>query len=89
MTLILNNQDIRDLITIGEVIDVLEFCLQRTCKGHGALRQRSDTIVTSDTAPDAIYSLKSMDGVAPSLGVSDDTLKHIITHPELAKISAE
>ena len=86
MTLILNNQDIRDLITIGEVIDVLEFAYKELAKGRGALRRRSDTIVTSDTAPDAIYSLKSMDGVAPSLGVSAIRLNSdIITHPRVGE----
>ena len=86
MTLILNNQDIRNLITIGEVIDVLEFAYKELAKGRGALRRRSDTIVTSDTAPDSIYSLKSMDGVAPSLGVSAIRLNSdIITHPRVGE----
>ncbi|NBP74008.1 MAG: ornithine cyclodeaminase family protein, partial [Alphaproteobacteria bacterium] len=70
MTLILNNQNVRDLLTMNDVIEVLEFAYRELAEGRGALRRRSDTIVSSDTAPDAIYSLKSMDGIAPSLGVS-------------------
>ena len=86
MTLILNNQNVRDLITIDEVIDVLEFAYKELAEGRGALRRRSDTIVTSDTEPDAIYSLKSMDGVAPSLGVSAIRINSdIITHPQVGE----
>ena len=86
MTLILNNQDVRNLITIEDVIDVLEFAYKELAEGRGALRRRSDTIVKSDTAPGAIYSLKSMDGVAPSLGVSAIRINSdIITHPKVGE----
>ena len=54
MTLILNNQDVRNLITIEDVIDVLEFAYKELAEGRGALRRRSDTIVKSDTAPGAM-----------------------------------
>ena len=84
MTLILNNQDIRDLLTIEDVIDVLEFAYRELAEGRGALRRRSDIIVKSDTAPNAIYALKSMDGIAPSLGVSATRINSdIITHPQI------
>jgi len=84
MTLILNNQDVRDLLTMEDVIDVLEFAYKELAEGRGALRRRSDTIVKSDTTPDAIYALKSMDGIAPSLGVSAIRINSdIITHPQV------
>lgn len=86
MTLILNNQNVRDLLAIEDVIDVLEFAYQELAEGRGALRRRSDTIVKSDTAPDAIYALKSMDGIAPSLGVSAIRINSdIITHPKVGE----
>lgn len=86
MTLILNNQNVRDLLTMTDVIKVLEFAYKELAEGRAALRRRSDTIVTSDTAPDAIYALKSMDGIAPSLGVSAIRINSdIITHPEVGE----
>ncbi|MEE2997593.1 MAG: ornithine cyclodeaminase family protein [Pseudomonadota bacterium] len=84
MTLILNNQNVRDLLTMEDVINVLEFAYKELAEGRGALRRRSDTIVTSDAAADAIYALKSMDGIAPSLGVSAIRINSdIITHPKV------
>ena len=50
MTPIPNNQNVRDLHTIEDVIDVLEFAYRELAEGLGALRRRSDTIVKSDTA---------------------------------------
>ena len=86
MTLILNNQDVRDLLTIADVIDVLDFAYRELAEGRGALRRRSDTIVKSATAPNAIYALKSMDGIAPSLGVSAIRINSdIITHPQVGE----
>ncbi|MGB0631971.1 MAG: ornithine cyclodeaminase family protein [Alphaproteobacteria bacterium] len=86
MTLILNNQNVRDLLTMEDVIDVLEFAYKELAEGRGALRRRSDTIVKSDTAPDAIYALKSMDGIAPSLGVSAIRINSdIVTHPKVGE----
>ena len=86
VTLILNNQNVRDLLTMTDVIKVLEFAYKELAEGRAALRRRSDTIVTSDTAPDAIYALKSMDGIAPSLGVSAIRINSdIITHPRVGE----
>lgn len=82
MTLILNAQDVRDLLTIDEVIEVLEFAYKELAAGRGAIRRRSDSIVPSDVAPGALYALKSMDGIAPSLGVSAIRINSdIVTHP--------
>jgi alanine dehydrogenase len=84
MTLILNNQNVRDLLTMEDVIDVLEFAYKELAEGRGALRRRSDTIVKSDTVPGALYALKSMDGIAPALGVSAIRINSdIITHPQV------
>ena len=86
VTLILNNQNVRDLLTMTDVIKVLEFAYKELAEGRAALRRRSDTIVTSDTAPNAIYALKSMDGIAPSLGVSAIRINSdIITHPQVGE----
>lgn len=82
MTLILDADDVRALLTMDDVIDVLEIAYRQLGEGKGALRRRSDTIVPSDYAPGAIYSLKSMDGVAPGLGVSAIRINSdVVTHP--------
>ena len=54
MTLILNNQNVRDLLTMTDVIKVLEFAYKELAEGRAALRRRSDTIVTSDDVFDLL-----------------------------------
>src|SRR5215470_12148277 len=68
MTLILSNQDVEQLLTMRECIDVLEDVYVELSEGRGANRRRSDCLVPSGR-DDAIYSLKSMDGVIPKLGI--------------------
>jgi alanine dehydrogenase len=68
MTLILSNQDVEQLLSIRECIDVLEEVYVELSEGRGINRRRSDCLVPSGRNG-AIYSLKSMDGVIPKLGI--------------------
>ncbi len=68
MTLILSNQDVEQLLTMRECIEVLEDVYVELSEGRGVNRRRSDCLVPSGRR-DALYSLKSMDGVIPKLGV--------------------
>ena len=68
MTLILSNDDVDKLLTMPECIDALEEAYVELAEGRGITRTRSDCI-TPTQMPDAVYGLKSMDGVCPKLGV--------------------
>ena len=68
MTLLLSNADVRELLTMPECIAALEDAYLELAQGRGVTRTRSDTL-TPTSRPDALYSLKSMDGVIPKLGV--------------------
>ncbi len=69
MTLILSNADVENLLTMPECIDVLDEAYVELAEGRGISRTRSDSL-TPTIRPDALYGLKSMDGVSPKLGVS-------------------
>jgi ornithine cyclodeaminase/alanine dehydrogenase-like protein (mu-crystallin family) len=68
MTLILSNDDVEKLLTMHECIEVLEDAYVELSEGRGVNRVRSDCLVPSGRE-DALYSLKSMDGVVPKLGI--------------------
>jgi ornithine cyclodeaminase/alanine dehydrogenase-like protein (mu-crystallin family) len=68
MTLILSNDDVAKLLTMQECIDVLEDVYVELSEGRGVNRVRSDCMVPSGQG-EAVYSLKSMDGVIPKLGI--------------------
>ena len=68
MTLILSNADIESLLTMNACIDVLEDAYWELAHGRGVSRTRSDSF-SQTTRKGALYSLKSMDGIAPKLGV--------------------
>ena len=68
MTLILSNDDAEKLITMPECIDVLEEAYAELAEGRGVSRTRSDCFAPT-SREDALYSLKSMDGVIPKFGV--------------------
>ena len=70
MTLILSNDDVEKLLTMPECIDVLEESYVELVEGRGVNRTRSDCI-TPTSRPDAVYGLKSMDGVIPKLGMRE------------------
>lgn len=68
MTLILSNDDVAKLLTMPECIEVLEEAYVELAEGRGVNRIRSDCI-TATSNPEAVYGLKSMDGVIPKLGI--------------------
>jgi len=68
MTLILSNDDVEKLLTMRDCIDVLDEAYVELDEGRGVSRTRSDTFAAT-TRKDAVYSLKSMDGIVPKLGV--------------------
>ncbi len=69
MTLILSNNDVEHLLSMPECIDVLEEAYVELAEGRGVNRTRSDCL-TPTTRDDALYGLKSMDGVIPKFGIS-------------------
>jgi alanine dehydrogenase len=82
MTLILSNDDVAKLLTMRECIDVLEEAYIELVEGRGVSRTRSDCFTPTARA-DALYSLKSMDGVVPKLGVGAVRINSdIITWPK-------
>jgi ornithine cyclodeaminase/alanine dehydrogenase-like protein (mu-crystallin family) len=83
MTLILSNSDVEKLLTMPECIDVLEEAYVELAAGRGLSRTRSDCL-TPTVRDDAHYSLKSMDGVIPKLGISAVRINSdIITMPKM------
>jgi len=82
MTLILSNDDVEKVLTMRECIAVMEEAYTELADGRGVSRTRSDCF-TPTTRADALYSLKSMDGVAPKLGVGAVRINSdIITWPK-------
>src|SRR5437868_4273391 len=82
MTLILSNEDIEKLLTMRECIEVLEDVYVELSNGRGVNRIRSDCLVPSGHG-DALYSLKSMDGVSPKLGIGAVRIdSDIVTWPK-------
>jgi alanine dehydrogenase len=82
MTLILSNDDVDKLVTMPECIDVLEEAYLELAEGRGISRTRSDCI-TPTGRDGALYSLKSMDGVVPKLGVGAVRINSdIVTWPK-------
>ncbi|MDB5648887.1 MAG: hypothetical protein JWL62_407 [Hyphomicrobiales bacterium] len=84
MTLILSNEDVEKLLTMPDCIDALEEAYLELAEGRGITRQRSDCITPTSYSEDAVYGLKSMDGVVPKLGVSAIRINSdIITNPRV------
>jgi ornithine cyclodeaminase/alanine dehydrogenase-like protein (mu-crystallin family) len=82
MTLILSNDDVEKLLTMPECIEVMEEAYVELAEGRGVSRTRSDCFTPTARA-DAIYSLKSMDGVIPKLGVGAVRINSdIVTWPK-------
>ena len=82
MTLILSNDDVEKLLTMRECIEVMQEAYVELAEGRGVSRTRSDCF-TPTARTDALYSLKSMDGVAPKLGVGAVRINSdIITWPK-------
>ncbi|MEE8279776.1 MAG: ornithine cyclodeaminase family protein [Alphaproteobacteria bacterium] len=68
MTLILSNEDVERLLSMPDCIAALEEAYVELAEGRGVTRRRSD-ILAPTGRPDALYGLKSMDGVVPKMGV--------------------
>jgi ornithine cyclodeaminase/alanine dehydrogenase-like protein (mu-crystallin family) len=84
MTLILSNDDIEAVLSMKDCIDVLEDAYRELAHGRGVSRTRSDCF-SETTRPDALYSLKSMDGIVPKLGVGAVRINSdIVTWPKQA-----
>ena len=82
MTLILSNDDIEAVLTMSECVAVIEDAYIELSEGRAVSRRRSDSIVPT-SRPDALYGLKTMDGVAPKLGVGAVRINSdILTWPE-------
>ena len=83
MTLILSNDDVRALLAMPDCIDCLDDAYRELGAGRGVSRTRSDSI-TPTSHDDALYSLKSMDGVIPKLGVGAVRINSdIVTWPKI------
>lgn len=81
MTLILSNSDVEQLLTMPECMAALEEAYVELAEGRGVNRTRSDSLAPSGR-PDALYGLKSMDGIAPKFGVGAVRINSdIITWP--------
>jgi|SRR5690242_17448009 alanine dehydrogenase len=81
MTLILSNDDAEAVLTMPDCIEVLEDAYRELAHGRGVSRTRSDSFCPT-ARPDALYSLKSMDGIVPKLGVGAVRINSdIITWP--------
>lgn len=68
MTLILSNEDVDRLLSMADYIDILEEAYAELAAGRGVIRPRSDSLAPT-ARPDAVYGLKSADGIAPKFGV--------------------
>ena len=68
VTLILSNDEVAQLLPMHECIEALEDAYLELSEGRGVSRVRSDCLVPAKRR-DGIYSLKSMDGVVPKLGI--------------------
>jgi len=69
MTLILSNDDARELLSMRECIEVLEAAYRDLAHGHAVNTARSDALTPTQRA-DAVYSLKLMGAVLPAQRVA-------------------
>ena len=84
MTLILSNDDVARLLSVPECMDAMETAYAELAAGRGVNRTRSDAIVGIPSRPEAIYGLKTMDGIVPSLGVGAVRINSdVITWPKV------
>ena len=79
--LLLSNQEVDQALTMPECMAALEDAYRELAAGRGVNRRRSDTLAPT-TRADALYSLKSMDGIASGPGVAAVRINSdIITWP--------
>ena len=83
MTLILSNDDVEKVLTMEDLIPVLEEAYVELVEGRGGNRVRSDIITPTTLREDGLFSLKSMDGVIPKFGIGAIRLNSdILTFPQ-------
>jgi len=86
MTLILSNDDIDRLLTMADYVEILEDAYAELAAGRGVVRPRSDSLAPT-SVPDAVYGLKSADGIAPKFGTAAVRINSdIITYPEVGGV---
>ncbi|MDP2621413.1 MAG: ornithine cyclodeaminase family protein [Hyphomicrobiales bacterium] len=82
MTILLNNPQVEALLSMPECIAILEDAYVELAAGRGITRRRSDSLTPTGRA-DAVYGLKTMDGVAPKFGVAAVRINSdIVTWPD-------
>ena len=83
MTLILSNDDVNQVLTMPDCLDILEDAYRGLHDGTAVTRRRSDCLTPTERE-DAVYGFKTMDGVIPSQGVSAVRLNSdIVTWPTI------
>ena len=83
MTLLLTNDDVERALTMRDCIDVLERAYPELGEGIGVSRTVSQIFTPTGHSKDALYSFKSMDGVAPFAGIAAIRLtSEILTWPK-------
>ena len=83
MTLLLTQRRGRAALNMRDCIDVLERAYPELGDGIGVSRTVSQIFTPTPHSPDALYSFKSMDGVAPFAGVAAIRLtSEILTWPK-------
>ena len=82
MTLLLSNNDVERALVMRDCIDVLEEAYRELGEGVGVSRTVSQIYTHTAHSPDALYTFKSMDGVAPFAGIAAIRLtSEILTWP--------
>lgn len=83
MTILLTNDEVDRLLTMRDCIDVLQEAYRELGEGVGVTRTVSQVFTPTAYSKDALYSFKSMDGVAPFAGVAALRLaSEILTWPK-------
>ena len=84
MTILLSNDDVARLLNVTDCMTAMETAYAELDRGCGVNRTRSDSITAIAGRPDAIYGLKTMDGIVPSLGVGAVRINSdVITWPKV------
>jgi ornithine cyclodeaminase/alanine dehydrogenase-like protein (mu-crystallin family) len=86
MTILLSNDDVERVLTMRDCLEVMESAYRELGEGIGISRTVSQIFTKTPYREDALYSLKSMDGVAPFAGVAATRLaSEILTWPKDAQ----
>jgi alanine dehydrogenase len=79
VTILLNDSQVRDLLTMEDCVAAMEEAYTELEEGRGIYRVRTDMIAPAK-GEDNIFSLKSMDGVIPKFGVGTIRINSDILH---------